>query len=139
MVLDALKLLRLIARIQCVWWLPYKAIVKRLREACSINDDLYKKLYQVDEPSEDGQYYRIGLSTNEQYFRLLNSITRKIGTSAVNLENVLRNFEDDIISEDELVKGLELFNKTPADFEIQFDSALPEDEWKQFQTGEDCL
>ena len=109
-------LLRFIARLQCTWGLPYKAIVKRLLEACAITSVVFNELYAIDERTPSEQYHRVGLSTNAPYFTLLNTITNKVGTSASNLETTLRNYEDDIISEDELISGLRLFDVTPEDF-----------------------
>jgi Zn-dependent peptidase ImmA (M78 family) len=130
-----LKLLRFIARLQCNWWLPYKAIVKRLLEAGAINSSVFEELYAVDERTPSQLYYRIGQSTNSQYFTLLNTITKKIGTSASNLENALLNYEDDIISESELIEGLQHFGVKPEDFGIEFISDLSDEEWDDFLMG----
>jgi len=128
-------LLRFIARLHCVWWLPYKAIVKRLLEARAITNAVFDELYAVEERTPTGQYYRIGLSTNPQYFTLLNTVTDKVGTSASNLEDALRNYEDDIISEDELIRGLQLFDVKPEDFGIEFVPDISDEEWKAFCVG----
>lgn len=114
-------ILRLIARIHCTWWLPYKSIVRRLLEAGSINQEIYHKLYQIEERRPDGEYYKIGLATNEHDFKMLNDITRKVGTGAADLEILVRNYEDGIISESQLADDLLLFRKTPEDFGVAFE------------------
>jgi Zn-dependent peptidase ImmA (M78 family) len=128
-------LLRFVARLHCTWWLPYKAIVKRLLEAGAVTSTVYNELYAVDERTKSAPYHRIGLSTNFEYFTLLNTVTEKVGTSATNLENAIRNFEDDIISEDELIRGLQLFNFKPEDFGIEIDSDISDEEWEAFCIG----
>lgn len=130
-----IKLLRFIARIHCTWWLPYKAIVKRLCEANAITKKVYDSLYKIDERDESGPYYRIGCSTNEPYFKMFNTITKRIGTSAHNLEHVIRNFEDDIISEDELIQGLCLFNTSPEAFGVDFGVDESSEDWDAFFAG----
>jgi len=128
-------LLRFIARLQCTWWLPYKAIVNRLLETRAITSVVFDGLYAVDERTPTEQYYRVGLSTNAHYFTLLNTITNKVGTSASNLENALRNYEDDIISEDELIRGLRLFDVEAEDFGIEFVPDISDEEWDAFCIG----
>lgn len=127
--------LRFIARLHCKWWLPYKAIVKRLYEAEALTPSAFDELYAIDERNETGTYYRIGLSTNSSYFTLLNTITKQIGTSAANLEDAIRNFDDDHTSADELIKGLQLFGLKPADFGIDLEAGVPADEWAAFRAG----
>ena len=114
-------ILRFIARIHCTWWLPYKSIVRRLLEAGSINQEIYNRLYQIEERRPDGEYYKIGLTTNEHDFKMLNDITRKVGTGAADLEILVRNYEDGIISESQLADDLLLFGKTPEDFGVAFE------------------
>lgn len=113
-------LLRFIARIHCVWWLPYKSIVKRLYEAESISDEQYKTLYSIDERKSDGDYFRIGLATDEDTFSKLNEQTGKIGTAAKYVEKVIRNYEDGFIGEMQFIKALKLFGKVPEDFGLDF-------------------
>jgi Zn-dependent peptidase ImmA (M78 family) len=128
-------ILRFIARVHCTWWLPYKAIVKRLYEANAITDKVFDSLYAIDERDKAGLYYRIGCSTNEPDFNRLNTVTKRIGTSAHNLEHVIRNFEDDIISEDELIQGLRLFNTSPDAFGIDFGVDESSEDWDAFFAG----
>ena len=114
-------ILRFIVRIHCTWWLPYKSIVRRLLEAGSINQEIYNRLYQIEERRPDGEYYKIGLTTNEHDFKMLNDITQKVGTGAADLEILVRNYEDGIISESQLADDLLLFGKTPEDFGVAFE------------------
>lgn len=118
-------LLRFIARLQCTWWIPYKSIIHRLYEADAIDESTYQELFAVDERDPSGMYYRIGDATAHETFSLLNKQTKSCGTDSANLEVCLRNFEDGIISEEELYDGLQLFDRLPEDFGISF---IAEDE-----------
>jgi Zn-dependent peptidase ImmA (M78 family) len=109
-------LLRFIARLQCAWWLPYRSLVRRLREVEAITPAQYQELYHVDERDMEGEYYRIGRATQNDIFMKLNTKTHAIGTSPRSIEAIIRNFEDDLIDEDTFTNTLRLFNKTPADF-----------------------
>lgn len=128
-------LFRFIARLQCTWWLPYKAIVHRLYEADAINEKTYLDLFNVDERDPDGMYYRIGNVTSCEVFQLLNKQTQRCGTESVNLEDCLRNYEDGIISETELFNGLQLFDRTPYDFGISFIADDEDDDEVEFGGG----
>ena len=108
--------LRFIARMHCTWGLPYKSIVKRLYEIGAADSKRYEELYAVDERDTEGDYYKIGMSTDEDAFLKLNKITRKTGTDMRNLEVMAKNYEDGIIGENTLMKGLELFSRTLEDF-----------------------
>lgn len=118
-------LLRFIARLQCTWWMPYKSIIHRLYEADAIDEKTYQELFAIDERDPSGIYYRIGDATAHETFSLLNKQTKSCGTDSANLEACLRNFEDGIISEEELYDGLQLFDRLPEDFGISF---IAEDE-----------
>ena len=109
-------LLRFIARIQCSWWLPFRSITKRLKEICAISEEQYTQLYLIDERNLEGEYGRIGLATNRDIFIKLNNPTNSIGTSPSNQEIIIRNFEDNIIDEDQFYEIMDLFGKKPKDF-----------------------
>lgn len=109
-------LLRFIARLHCTWWLPYRSLVRRLREIEAITLVQYQELYCIDERDAEGEYGRIGKSTQKDIFTMLNTATHAIGTSPQSIETIIRNFEDHLIDEDTFAKLLDLFNKTPADF-----------------------
>ena len=115
-----LSLLRFIARLHCTWCLPYKSIVHRLYEADAISAQIYETLFSIDERDKGGPYWRIGMATSPEAFSLLNTVTRRTGTDSANLEPFLRNYEDGIVDEEELVQGLRIFGHTPADFGISF-------------------
>jgi len=125
-------LLRFIVRLQCIWWLPYRSLVKRLYEIGAVNETRYDALYEVNERDPDSEYYRIGLAFNDEVFAKLNSKTNRIGTSMKDIDIILRNYEDGLLSEDELVETLKLFAKVPVDFgfdvsveiDSEFDSFL---------------
>ncbi|NLK29404.1 MAG: ImmA/IrrE family metallo-endopeptidase [Clostridiales bacterium] len=130
-------LLRFIARLQCTWWLPYRSIVKRLKEINTISDEQYNKLYIVDERDMDGEYGRMGRAINEEVFLKLNKATNNIGTSPKDIEIIIRNFEDRLIDEDKFMNTLALFNKKPDDFGYEFEVSDEDiDEFEEFFNGE---
>lgn len=109
-------LLRFIARLHCTWWLPYRSIVKRLKEINAISTIQYNELYSLDERDFEGEFARIGQAISKESFKKLNSPTQNIGTSPKDIEIIIKNFEDHIIDEDKFNSTLELFNKKPDDF-----------------------
>lgn len=119
-------LLRFIARMQCTWWLPYRSLVRRLREINAISDEQYDKLYAIHERDMDGEYGRIGKAINNEIFIKLNMPTNNIGTSPKNIEIVIRNFEDGIINEHQFKDTLILFDKKTDDFGYEIE-VTPED------------
>lgn len=122
------KLLRFIAKIHCYWWLPYKSIARRLIEAGAISPKTFEKLYNIDDRNPQSEYYRIGLSTNEDIFSRLNRITQKAGTDLKNLETLARNYEDGIIDEAEMLQNLALFSKKPEDLGLEYGITDDDDE-----------
>jgi Zn-dependent peptidase ImmA (M78 family) len=109
-------LLRFIARLHCTWWLPYRSLVKRLWEIKAITELQYKELYAIDERDLEGEYGRIGRSTQRDVFLKLNTATRTVGSSPKAIETILRNFEDNLIDEDTFVRLLGRFKKSPSDY-----------------------
>lgn len=114
-------LLRLIAKVHCEYRLPYKAIVKRLLEIKSIINSQYEDLYRENTRFNDSDYYIIGKNINPEIFEILNSKTKKVGVDGNDLENIVRNYEDDIISIKELIDSLDMFGKTIQDLGIEED------------------
>jgi len=130
-------LLRFIARLQCTWWLPYRSLVKRLKEINAISNEQYEQLYDVDERDMNGEYGRMGKAINEEVFLKLNKATNNIGTSPKNIEIIIRNFENNIIDEDKFINTLTLFNKKPDDFGYEFEISTEDmDEFEEFFNGE---
>jgi Zn-dependent peptidase ImmA (M78 family) len=126
-------LLRFIARLQCVWWLPYRSLVKRLREIDAVSNEQYERLYNIDERDLDGEYGRMGKAINKEVFVKLNTATNNIGTSPKDIEIIIRNFEDGIIDEDKFINTLNLFNKKPDDFGYKFEVSDEDiDEFEEF-------
>lgn len=113
---DIKTLFRFIARLQCTWWLPYHSIVKRLREINAISKNQYDELYAINERDLNGKYGKIGLAINSEIFEKLNKPTNAIGTSAKDIEIIIRNFEDNLIDEDKFSNTLSLFDRSPDDF-----------------------
>lgn len=130
-------LLRFIARLQCTWWLPYRSLVKRLKEINAISDDQYYKLFAIDERDMVGEYGRMGRAINEEVFLKLNKATNNIGTSPKDIEIIIRNFEDELIDEDKFTNTLALFNKNPDDFGYEFEISDEDiEEFEEFFNGE---
>lgn len=127
-------ILRFIARLQCTWWLPYRSIVRRLYEIGAILDEQYHSLYSIDERSPDAEYARLGTAFNCEIFSKLNSKTSTIGTSMRDIEIIIRNFEDGLITEDKLIDTLNLFDKSPDDFGYSV-NITDEDEFDSFFAG----
>jgi len=109
-------LFRFIARLHCTWWLPYRSLVKRLWEINAITEPQYQELYSIDERDLEGEYGRIGRSTQNDIFVRLNTPSKTVGSSPRAIETILRNFENNLIDEDTFVRILGLFNKCPADY-----------------------
>ena len=126
-------LLRFIARLQCTWWLPYRSLVRRLKETGAISNKQYQELYAINERDLDGEYGRLGKAINYEVFVELNTVTNRVGVSPKDIETIIRNFEDGLISEDNLTDTLLLFGKSPDDFGYEV-STLREDvdEFEEF-------
>jgi hypothetical protein len=112
-------LLRFIARLHCEYRLPYKAIVKRLKEIESIDNIQFDRLLVDSVRTKDTPYYLIGTNMDETVFELLNRPTQKIGVDGEDLNKILSNFEGGLISGAELAKDLSLFGKTMVDFGLE--------------------
>lgn len=119
-------LVRLIARLHCTWWLPYRSIVRRLKEVNAISQIQYDALYSLNERDPQGEFARIGQAINREAFDKLNSITNNVGTSPSHIEIIIRNFEDGVIDEEGFSSALELFGKSPDDF--GYDLQVPDEE-----------
>lgn len=121
-----LRTLRFIARLQCEWWLPYRAIVNRLYEEKYIQKDFFELLYQIDDRDVESVYSRIFRTLDMEKYMLLNSRSRRKGVSNVALETILLNYEEGAVTDDEFVRLLELFGKSPEDLGYDL-TAAPED------------
>ena len=131
-------LLRFIARLHCTWWLPYRSLVRRLREIEAISSAQYAELYSVNERELQGEYGKIGQAINKEVFLKLNQPTKNIGTSPNEIELIIRNFEDNLIDEDKFAETLNLFNKTPDEFGYEIKVSQEDlDELDSFFSGED--
>ena len=129
-------LLRFIARLQCTWWLPYRSLIKRLKEINAISDEQYSKLYEINERDMEGEYGHMGRAINEEVFLKLNKATNNIGTSPKAIEIIVRNFEDHLIDEEKFISTLAYFNKKPDDFGYKFEVSDEDiDEFEEFFNG----
>ena len=109
-------LTRFIARLHCTWWLPYRSIVRRLKEIDAITEKQFDTLYEINERDIKGEFARTCIAINKEDFSRLNSPTNNVGTSPKDIEIIIRNFEDNLIDEDKFRSTLELFGKSPEDF-----------------------
>lgn len=112
------RVLRFVARIQCDWWLPYRAVINRLLEEEVISISQYGRLYGIDCRNEIGMYRRLLKSVDPEISELLNKKTKTVGVSNRVTETIISNYEDALIDEDEFVSTLAMFNKKPEDFGI---------------------
>lgn len=112
-------LLRFVARIHCEYKLPFKAIIKRLLEIDAISRSQYGDIYDEATREKDSDYYKIGMGINKEVFELLNCKTMKSGVDGSELESIVRNYEEEIISTKELIEALNLFDKNISDFGIE--------------------
>ena len=121
------RLLRIIATIQCTWYLPYQSIVRRFWEVGYITNERYNELYSLDVRNTSSDYYKIFCSVDKEKCELLNKKTKSYSITNIVFEIILKNFEDGYIDEDELVDVLKVFGKTPSEFGISVD-VLEEDD-----------
>ncbi|WP_026659326.1 ImmA/IrrE family metallo-endopeptidase [Butyrivibrio sp. AC2005] len=131
-----LKVLRFIARLQCEWWLPYKALVNRIFEEGYISEEFYTELYGIECRDEDSIYRRILKSADNEISELLNKKTKTIGVSNKVLETIISNYEDKLIGDDEFVQLLSLFDKRPEDYGFQIIDEIDDELKEYFESGE---
>lgn len=110
------RLLRFIARLQSEWWLPYRALVIRLKEEKYTSENQTEMLLGIDDRDRESIYGKIFFSTDSDCFTKLNTRTNKIDVSNWVLETCIMNYEDGILSEDGFVKIINLFGKKSDDF-----------------------
>jgi Zn-dependent peptidase ImmA (M78 family) len=117
-------LLRFVARIYCKWWLPYQYIILSLFEVEAISKEQKEELDQFEVRDKNSKFAKICRTINPNVFNNLNTITKKNSTSPELIEVIIKNFEDNLISEDEFEQKLKLFNLSPSDFgyDIEIDS-----------------
>lgn len=116
-----LKILRFTAQLHCDYKLPYKAIIKRLYEVKAIEDEQYNDLIQEDVRVISDTYHKIGVSIDKGVFDLLNEKTMKTGSDTLFIDMIISNYENGIISLDELANDLNLFGKSLEDFGLDED------------------
>jgi len=115
---DIPTILRSIARIHLVWWLPYKSIVRKLLENKLIDETLFDRLYEEDTRSPEGQYFKIASSLDVSSILLLNSRTSLLSLDAASLETVISNYLGGITEAEDFVETLKMFGKKPEDLGI---------------------
>ena len=111
-------LLRFVAELHCDYRLPYKAIVRRLNEIQAIDLDTLERLFKIDARDPDGVYWVTGVNISRDVFLQLNSRTRTFGVEGENLGKLIDNFEDGLISLQELSEDLQLFGKSLEDYKL---------------------
>jgi Zn-dependent peptidase ImmA (M78 family) len=119
-------IIRFIARLYCKWWLPYNYIVLKLLEIGAISENQKNELNKYNVRGNDSSFAKICKTINLNIYNSLNSITKKNSTSSEIIEVIIKNFEDNLISEDDFEQKLQLFNLSPSDFgyDVEID---PED------------
>lgn len=133
-----LRTLRFVARLQCEWWLPYRAIINRLFEENYIDQSFYDRLYQIDARDSQSIYCKIFKALDPEKYDLLNNRTNQKGVSLSALETILLNYEDGLVPDDEFIDLLELFGKSPNDlgYEIGVSKEDLEELNDLFESGE---
>ena len=110
-------MMRFIALMQCEWFVPYKAIIRRMEECSLSTDKMRSHLYcDIDERDQNGEYWRIANAIDEASFKILNTITMAKGTDPKSLDIILRNYDDELIDIDEAEDCLKLFDKKLEDY-----------------------
>lgn len=122
------NLMRLIAELHCDYWLPYKAIVRRLYEIQAINQESLQLLLQVDARDPNGIYWVIGTNINPNIFAQLSNRTKWFGVEGENLEKLIENYEDGLVSLQELSEDLRLFGKSLENYKLMEDMIEEDDE-----------
>ena len=121
-------LLRLIAGLHCDYRLPYKALVRRLHEIHAIDDEQLELLLRVDARDPNGMYWIIGTNINPGVFAQLNSKSKSFGVEGENLGKLMGNFEDGLISLQELSEDLSLFGKSLEDYRLMEEMVKDDEE-----------
>ena len=111
-----LRLLRFISALHGEWWLPFRSIVKRLREEGYITSEQYDELVEVDCRNSESEYSKIFKNLDPVSYNNVNLKSEEIRISKSAIMTTLSNYEDGDISYEEFVKTLRLFNKHPSDF-----------------------
>ena len=109
-------LLRLIVQIQIDYKVPYKMIVRRLKEIGAIEQSLKDELLSINERDKESVYYKIGKTINKFIFIRLNSVTNKHGVDTESLNVILQNFDEETITLDSTISDLKIFEKKLEDF-----------------------
>ncbi len=128
------KIYRLIAKLHCEYKLPYKAIVRRLKEIDAINEENYNLLYAIDPRKEGSKYYNIGVNIDKDVFNKLNLKTNEYGIDGTDLEDIIGNYENGFIDISELIEDLSKFNKDISDFGYEDELEVEEEDLEEFES-----
>ena len=136
------SILMFIARLHSDYRIPYKAIVKRLYELEFINKGQYESLYKENNRDTGGLYYTIGINIGNKEFEDLNSYTNTLGVNKNEIENIIRDYDSDLISLPSLSDSLNILGKNIRDFGLQEnidDETLEEFDsiFKEYTDGEE--
>ena len=73
----------------------------------------------------------------KEIFLKLNQPTKNVGTSPIEIEIIIRNFEDNLIDEDKFTETLSIFNRRPDEFGYEIKASQEDiDELDAFFSGE---
>ena len=131
-----------IARLQSDYRIPYKAIVKRLYELEFISNSQYENLYKENNRDTNELYHTIGINIGDKEFENLNNYTNTLGVYKNEIENIIRDYYNDLISLPILSDSLKIFGKSLKDFGLQEnidDETLEEFDsiFKEYKNGEE--
>lgn len=110
-----LRLLRFIVRLQDEWWLPYHSLVLRLYEESYISEKVFQLLFHMDDRDPSSGYSRLCSNLAPDCYKILNEKTMRTDISNSVMEIFIQNYEDGYLTDDEFVKLLSMFGKSPAD------------------------
>jgi Zn-dependent peptidase ImmA (M78 family) len=113
------SILMFIARLHCDYRIPYKAVVKRLFELGFIGKPQYEALYKENNREKSGLYYTLGTSIGDKEFQDLNNYTKTLGVYKNEIENIIRDYDSEIISLPNLSSSLKILGKKLEDFGLQ--------------------
>ncbi len=131
-----LRILRFIARIQSEWWLPYRSILVRLKEEGYMSEDVYKELFLMEHRNPDSEYSRLFKSIDNRSYEILYSATNNKAISVSVLECVIKNYESNLLTDDEFATFLKLLDKNPEEFGYDISVSEDEDIAELFESGE---
>lgn len=134
------KLLFDIIHLQVEFEVPYKTVVKRLRELKYIGSSQYEELMNIPPRDENGPVYNLAKQIGESFFnsfKRLNTRNREIYFTDAPFIKAVDNYNHDRISYNKLLSILELYNRKPEEFDCKEKNSDLSDLVLEFDEGDD--